>query len=159
MQVSLRKYFGLKEALLLFFGIAILFVIMRDINFGKTWHALGRVSLQMVAIFIFIKIGGYLLGNYRWKVFVDKVGKVSFIKLLPVYFTGMVLDNLIPGPGFGGEPIKAYYLGKIIKRGSSKCFATALMDSLVVSLSHIGFVAAAIAYFFLFINIPIIRVV
>src|SRR3989344_1481922 len=158
MVFSIKKYFGLKEAVLLLLGIIIFFIVLRQIKIEEAFLAFQRTNLQILLLFISIKVGQYLLGNYKWKIFVDRLRKVSYTKLLPVYFSGMIVDNLVPGPGFGGEPVRAYYLSRLIKRSTAKCFATALMDSIVFSIALIGFLIISIGYVFLYVKIPIIRV-
>ncbi len=146
-----------KHLLLLAVGIIILLLAFKYAGFSATMQTLYVVNPVIISIFAISRAAIYLLSSYRWKIFVDKVEKISFSRLLPVYFSGMILDNLIPGPGFGGEPVKAYYLSKMTGKKFSHFFATALMDSITFSLVLIGFFAFSAAYVFLYIPIPIIR--
>lgn len=153
----LKKNFTFKTLLLVIVGLAVFFAVFNYIGFGKTVKALYLVNPLILCIFAFSRLAIYLLASYKWKFFTDAVEKISFAQLLPIYFSGMIIDNIIPGPGFGGEPVKAYYLHKLTKKSISQWLATALMDSIVFSIALLGFLVFSFAYVFLYIQIPIIR--
>lgn len=154
---GIRKRFSLKYLPLLAIGLLVLLLSFRYAGFSETSSTLSAADLNFLLLFIFARILVYGLSTYKWKVFVDKIQKTSLSIIAPIFFSGMILDNLIPGPGFGGEPVKAYYLGRAIKKSFSKCFATALMDSIAYLAVFLGFLAAAVIYVFLYVRIPLIR--
>ncbi len=160
MAFSIRKHFGFKEAFLLLVGVFVLFAILRfvEIDAAKTIATLKSTPLQFLFVFIFVRVSMYLVGNYKWAILVEKIKKTAFSILLPIYMAGFILDNLIPGPGFGAEPIKAYYLGKAIKKDAAKCFASALMDNILLAIGMAVLLAFSALYMYFFIKIFVIRI-
>ncbi len=160
MAVSLKKYFGLKEAVLLIIGLFVFFAVLRfvQVDLEKTIFTLQNTPIYIIFAFVLIRALGYLIGNYKWKILVDKIKRTDFNTLLPIYMSGNILDNLVPGPGFGAEPIKAYYLGKVTKKDAATCFATALMDNVLLSFIIAAYFAFSVLYMYLFIKVFAIRV-
>ena len=152
-----RKYITFKHIALLVVGAIILFLAFSYAGIPGTLNALYIVNPFFLLIFIVSRFAIYFLITYRWKLFVDRLKPIGFFKLLPIFFSGTIADNLVPGPSFGSEPVKAYYLSKAIKRSISRCFATALMEGIAFTIALFGFLAASISYAFLYIDIPIIR--
>ncbi len=160
MQFSVKKHFGLKEAFLLIVGVLIFAFILKTVNidFQKTALALQSIPSYFIFAFIGIRAFGYLIGNYKWGILVEKVKKTSFSTLFPIFMAGYILDNLVPGPGFGAEPIKAFYLGRAIKKSVARCFATALMDNILLSFILAGFFGFSVLYMYFYIKIFAVRV-
>ena len=158
MPFSIKKYFGLKETFLLLIGVIIIAVVFSYIDINTTGVILQNTEIYILFLFILIRVTGYAVANYRWKIFVDRLARVNFSTLFPIFMSGHILDNLVPGPGFGAEPVKAYYLSKLIKKDLGSCFATALMDNIVLSFVLFGYFLFSIGYMYLFIEITAIRI-
>ena len=52
-----------------------------------------------------------IIGGWRWSVFVHPFGKISYIKLIALYFVGYFFNNFLPS-GVGGDVVRGYIAGK-----------------------------------------------
>lgn len=65
---------------------------------------------------------------------------LSLGRLGLIYLAGSFLDSTTPGARVGGEPLKAHYLSRFLKRPKSECLATVVMEK-VTNLSVLGIIA------------------
>lgn len=61
-------------------------------------------------------------------------------RLCLIYLAGSFLDATTPGARVGGEPLKSYYLGRMLGRPKSECLATVVVEKLT-NLAVLGVIA------------------
>lgn len=155
----LRKYLAvkLKDVALLFVGLFILFILVNFVGADNILPIMAEMNLSYFALLLASIPVYHLIWNYKWKILIDEFFHVKLLALIPIYFTGMFVNNLTPGHNIGGEPVRAYFLSKESGKPFSKCLATAVMDVGIHSLVFLLFSVFGIAYVLIFLDIPIIR--
>jgi len=151
---NLEKVWDYKDIALLLVGFLILGIMIRYIGIGDIVQNIKTVSPFYFWLFVVIIMGHLLLWNYNWKLLVDRVKPIKYMKLLPVFAAGTLGNNITPGPSVGGEPIKAYFLQKTHGESMSSWFATAVMNGVLFFIIRSIILVVAVFYITNELNIP-----
>lgn len=89
-----------------------------------------------------------LLVSYRWKLFVDLVTKLSFLKTVQLSLVGMFFNFFIPG-GVGGDIVKAIELSKNKSTSRSQALSTVMSDRIFGLFAMIALATAFLGYDYL----------
>ena len=143
---------------LILIGVSLIAVLIKKVGSGEIISNFEIIEKRYIFLIFFMYLGVFLVGNLRLKLFVDKISKIGYLKLLPVYFVGIFVNNLTPGPSAGGEPVKAYFLAKIIKQDISKCFASTIMETAAHGVTLIGFTLFSIAYVLMYLKVKVVSI-
>ncbi|MFO7872203.1 MAG: lysylphosphatidylglycerol synthase transmembrane domain-containing protein [Candidatus Undinarchaeales archaeon] len=140
--------------LLFIFGIGIIAFIVNFVGFSELYSALIEIKLIYLFLFLFFITSKMLIGGFRWWILVGNLKKTKLKDIYVIFFAGIFANNLTPGPSFGGEPLKAYFLKKETKKGISPCLAVTVMDTVVDSAALFGFAVFSLWYLFMYISAP-----
>jgi uncharacterized protein (TIRG00374 family) len=95
-------------------GVAVsallLFLFLRQTNFGEMWQALKEAKYVFLIPALFIRLIGVYFRSLRWKFFLKPLGNFSSIRLFPLVVIGFMVNNLLPGRL--GIVARAYILGE-----------------------------------------------
>ena|GEM_PF-1956326 len=147
-----------KGIVLLGIGIVVLFLIVKLVGASRIVPVLLGMDYRYLGLIVGFQALVILTWNLRWNFIVNKLKRSSFFRLMPIFMSGLLVNNLTPGPSIGGEPVTAYYLSKETKKSFSECLATVVMDMAVHTIGFLVFAAFAILYVFLFIQVRMIQV-
>jgi len=153
-EIQGTRRFKKTDAVLVFVGILILVGITKLVGFKNLVDMIAGLRFEYLLLFFVLKSGYILIWTYKLKILIDSVKKVSFISLIPLTLTGTLFNSLTPGPKVGGEPVKAYYLSKMLKKPVSASLAIILTDGIILAISMLGFLFASLFYVVLYINAP-----
>ncbi|MEA1994193.1 MAG: flippase-like domain-containing protein [Euryarchaeota archaeon] len=136
-------------------GILIILFIIRYIGVKDTLSVLRDVRLEFLALGILTQIFAFYLWGQRWKMILKGVKEKTRAKNLYVsLFSGVLINNITPAVKTGGEPVRAFILGKKEKIGVEKAFATITADRVFDSIPYASLSLFAIVYLFFFKDIP-----
>ncbi len=118
-----------KTLLLFLIGIGILALMVMFIGPGQIESAIVLANPWYVALAVLIQIGGYLLWTERWSITINALGIFAKKRhVLPMLMVGLAINNLTPSARGGGEPVRAYILGKYSNSPMENAFATVIAD-------------------------------
>jgi glycosyltransferase 2 family protein len=117
--------------------IALVIYVLRDINFGEVWRLIGEVDLRLFFLAIIVFGLSFLVWNFRWRNSLKGLQDVKYWELIRYLFVGVFFNTITPGTAVGGEPVRAYLLGKRFDKPKSKFFGVILGDQ---SFHLMGFV-------------------
>ncbi len=118
-----------KTEIFLVIGLAIMAIMLYFIGIDEVIDALKLANLWFILLAIIIQIITYYLFALRWNI-VNKTAniKVSLKNLLPMVLVGLAINNITPSGRGGGEPVRAYILGKETDNPTEEAFATVIAD-------------------------------
>jgi len=88
----------------------ILFLIYQ-MDLAEFLSALRNFPLWGFLLVVIIFCLTILVGALRWSIFIQPFGKVSYIKLMGLYFVGYFFNNFLPS-GVGGDVVRGYIAGR-----------------------------------------------
>lgn len=122
------------------------FLIIRAIKIKEIIDVLSGASITIILIAVLLGFIIMLIWCAAWKISLENIHKVSYLKILPVLFAGAFGNVITPGARVGGFPLKAYYLNGIYHGSMSKYMGSSIYDAVVSFLSFLVFVVAAVLY-------------
>jgi len=131
----------------IFVSILVIIYLFTKIEFRETMLYLGDVPLSFILIVFFINLLMYALSIFRWRIIIQKISKIGYFVLFPIFFVGGLINQLTPGTKSGGQPLRAYYLTKLNKKDYADNLATVLFE--FFSGSFTSFVLLVFSLFYL----------
>lgn len=128
---ALLQHPAAKTMLGLVIGMAILLLLSRVIDF-KTTAAVLEDHLRTPVGILHACIGGvafalaFTLRGVRWKLFVQRISNVSMLKVIRIYWIGVLINFLLPVQG--GEVTKSLLLKRVAGIPVSQSLPTVAMD-------------------------------
>lgn len=133
--------------------LALLYYILHKIGFRALYQNLKQANILFLIIAFLLVTSYFLIWNLRWYHLVSKIKKVKFFSIFPILLSGILINTITPGASVGGEPIRAYFLGKKYKISKSKVFATTILDKMY-NMAVIS-VLIIFSILYIFINIKV----
>lgn len=117
-----------KSIILFMAGLALLFAVLYSVGFREVLNELVKVNLFYIILLFLIQLLMMCLWALKWFIVLRRTG-VSFWSVLPVSFTGYLINNVTPIAGAGGEPVRAYLLArKESKLNTERAAASVVVD-------------------------------
>ncbi|MDO8628636.1 MAG: flippase-like domain-containing protein [Nanoarchaeota archaeon] len=120
----------LKKILILLFLLGLLFFVASKVDVHRLTEQVYHIQALPVIIMVLLFVVSFLLWNLRWYVSLRVLGRVSFWRLLPVLMAGMFVNNVTPFAGLGGEPLRAFYAQKLMRKPGTKVFSLTIVEKL-----------------------------
>lgn len=118
-----------KGIILIIIGVAALAGMIIFIGPGEIEGALQRADLLYVIMAVILEFLILWLLTLRWSITTRAVSiDVRKRHLFPMLLVGMAINNLTPSARGGGEPVRAYMLGKYSRASMESSFATVIAD-------------------------------
>ncbi|HEY0196668.1 MAG TPA: UPF0104 family protein [Methanobacterium sp.] len=115
--------------ILLALGIGVLAVLVLFIGPEEILSALELANPWYVILALMVQFLLFGLWIERWFINIQVVNiKIKRLSLLPMLLVGMAVNNITPSARGGGEPVRAYILGKYTKCPMESSFATVIAD-------------------------------
>lgn len=144
-----------KTLLLILAGIGVLVVMVLFIGPAKIENALKMANLWYLALAVLIQLAIYGIWTERWAVTTSSLGiSIKRRHLLPMLMVGLAINNITPSGRGGGEPVRAYILGKYSQSPTENAFATVIADRGLDTFPFIALAAVTIIAAVLYINLP-----
>jgi uncharacterized protein (TIRG00374 family) len=140
---------------LLIVGIAILAVMVIFIGPGKIEEALKLANPWYVFLAVVIQFFIYGLWTQRWSITIHSL-KISISKkhIFPMLMVGLAVNNITPSARGGGEPVRAYMLGKYTNAPMENAFATVIADRGLDTFPFVLLAVLTLLYSVLALNLP-----
>jgi len=136
-------------------GLGVLAVMILFIGPGKILVAFEHANLWYVALAILLQLVIYGLWTLRWSITTESVGiQVKKRHLFPMLMVGLAINNLTPSARGGGEPLRAYLLGKYSKSSMESAFATVIADRGLDTVPFIFLAILTISAMVLYMDLP-----
>lgn len=126
--------------------VALLIFLLRKMNFKQIIFILQKIDLTIFLLAFFLSMISFLIFNLRSVFAVQKIVKVDFLFSLKTIMAGFFVNTITPGAQLGGDPVRAYFLGKKYRKSKTKIFGTILADRFYHSLVSAFFVVASIFF-------------
>lgn len=141
--------------ILLAIGIGVLAVMVLFIGPEEILNAVEMANPWYVALALIIQLLLFGLWTERWFININVVGiKVKRWSLLPMVLVGMAVNNITPSARGGGEPVRAYILGKYTKCPMENSFATVIADRGLDTFPLFILAVVTITYAVLYLQLP-----
>ncbi len=135
-------------------ALSLLYFVLSKIGFRSISEGLGMLKWYYLVLAISMNLFVFIIWNYKWKLLVCKISKIKFWELFPILMTGNFFNTATPTANLGGEPLRAYYLGKRFRKEKSKYFATIIIDKLTNAVTSLVFVLFSVLFISLFLKVP-----
>jgi len=128
--------------------VIIIWIIFLKIDFQETASYLAKVPTFFILIAFLLNLAMYALWVFRWRLIIQKISKIRYFILFPIFFAGGLINQLTPGSKSGGQPLRAYYLNKINKKDFADNFATTIFEFLSGSFVSLALLVISLVYLF-----------
>ena len=149
--MKLRYKIALMIALL-----GVLYYIFHKLDLERFYGHFSNINLVYVGYAFASMLLYFLIWNYRWKISLFKIARTRFVKLLPILMAGAFVNNITPGAGTGGEPVRVYYLAKFTRANKTNLFALTMLEKLFSTFIFGALVFFSVFYVAFFVEIDII---
>lgn len=130
-------------------------IILLLIDFEKLIVILRSIDLDFVILAVFFELAGFIVWTLKWKLLVDKLGRIGFTTLFLGLMGGNVLNtDVLRARTIGGFG-RAMFLKKVTRdHGHANWYATVVMDQTVNIFVFSIPVIFSFLFVFLFLDIP-----
>lgn len=144
-----------KTIILLLVGLGILAAMVLYIGPGKIESALKNANPLYVAFAVVIQFVIYGMWTQRWAITIHSL-KISIKRrhVFPMLMVGLAVNNITPSARGGGEPVRAYMLGKYTKAPMENAFATVIADRGLDTFPFVLLAILTIIFSVSFLNLP-----
>jgi len=140
-------------ALLIVGVLALLAYLLKDVDFVEVYSLLRELNFFYLVLAVFTGFAGFAIWTLRFKYSLRGLCRPSFWFLFKVLLAGCFICTLTPGARVGGEPVRAYFLGKRYNKPKSKVLGVVLADKLINFLTFLFFLFFSILFVLVFIEV------
>ena len=147
MRTSLRIIFGI-------IVLAVVFYILRKIDFVEIYQIFGTLKPKFFLLaFASYSLGMLIFGLRSMISLREIIKKHDFWFFLKTTLAGSFVNVITPGANVGGEPVKAYFLGKRYNRPKTKVFGAILVDRILHGAVSLFFIIASLLFILTYIPV------
>lgn len=139
----MQKHRTLIYISLVVIALAIIVAVFGLIGFGKIWNNLTTVGWDGFAIYFVITLASLSLTGFGWWLSLRSYKiHISLLRTAIAHLIAFGINLFIPSMYIGGEPFRAYYIGKIYKISKNKILGTAMFAKFVELIVLVLFIYA-----------------
>ena len=132
--------------------IALIYIIGK-INFSEVYQVLQNTKPKFFALAFVAYALGIVVFSLRGMISVRKIIEPDFWFFLNTTLAGSFVNIITPGAQVGGEPVRAYYLGKKYNKPKTKVFGAVLADRIIHGMVSLFFVIASLLFILTYIPV------
>jgi len=134
-------------------GIGIVAILLYYVDFDRVLAMLQSIPIEFLIALFILQLSTMILAAFKWRIIL-KNSKVSMRNLIPVVFTGYLINNITPVGLAGGEPVKAYLLSKT-ERVPITTAASSVIADLFIEIFPLFILSATAITIVLLTGIPV----
>jgi len=144
-----------KTIILFIVGVGILAAMVLYIGPEKIENALQNANPIYVALAVIIQFIIYGMLTQRWSITIHSLQiSVKRRYVFPMLMVGLAVNNITPSARGGGEPVRAYMLGKFTNAPMENSFATVIADRGLDTFPFVLLAILTIIFSVSFLNLP-----
>lgn len=151
--ISRRTAWNAGKAAIVVGVLVLLYMVLRKIGFSEILRAMRRAPASAVWASIGLMQSVFLLWAWRLQLMMPREERESILKVFPIYMSGIFGNIITPGARVGGEPIRAYYMGKVFGGEKSGHFGVLLADKFGNMSVYMIYLMVAVS--FVVVSVPI----
>ena len=147
----MKRYIKIFSTIVIF---ALVIYLLKKINLFEVYALFKRTDplyFGLAFLFYFISVIIFTLRNTY---FLKQIVKPNFLFLLNTTFAGFFVNIITPGSQIGGEPVRAYFIGKRYNKSKSKILGALFADRVVHGAVSLFFGIFSVLFLIRFIDIP-----
>ncbi len=90
---------------------ALIYFIITRIDLAEFIGSIKKFPLWALPVVAVVFCATVLVGGWRWRIFIKPFGKISYWRLVALYYVGYFFNNFLPS-GVGGDVVRGYISGK-----------------------------------------------
>jgi len=154
-----RRLFNIKNFFkILFFLTVIILAILfiKKIDFHEIFHLLKKINIWFFLLAFLAQVSMFFLFTYTSGYFLERNTKIKvnfFYNLLTTY-SEFFINIITPGSQVGGQPVKAYYLGRKYNQSKSKILGIIFAHRVVFASVSVVFIIFSLVYLIIITDLP-----
>ncbi len=97
---------------------ALIYLVIVKIDLAEFTANIRRFPPSALPVVALAFCATVLLGGWRWSIFIKPFGRISYWKLVALYYIGYFFNNFLPS-GVGGDVVRGYIAGRAIDNMAS----------------------------------------
>lgn len=131
------------------FGIAVLAVIVSQLDFNEVWQGISRAGYWFAAVIVLWAFL-YLFNAKAWQIIIksdnsENASRLTFAHIYKLTVSGFALNYATPGGLMGGEPYRIMSISPYV--GTEKASASVILYTMTHMFSHFWFWTLSIILF------------
>jgi hypothetical protein len=126
--------------------LTIVIYLLRKIDFLSVRDLIIEANNYYFFLAFLSYLVSFLVFDFRTKYSMKNIVVPGFFFNLKVTLAGFFVNTVTPGAQLGGDPVRAYYLGKKYKKSKSKIFGALLADRFFHVAASLFFILASLLF-------------
>jgi uncharacterized protein (TIRG00374 family) len=136
-------------------ALGALWWVFRSVGFRNILEAMRSASRRSIAASAALFLAVFVLWALRWQQIMKPEQPRGLPYIFPILMAGIFGNVVTPGARVGGEPLRAYYMSKVLGGERSACFGTVLADKFSNWVVFMGFLLASVAFVIIYVPLPL----
>ncbi|MBU7027391.1 MAG: flippase-like domain-containing protein [Theionarchaea archaeon] len=143
----------IRSIILLLAGTSIIFLMIHVVGAGDVIEVIYQADPPLFLVAVICEFAAVALWAVRWRILLRPFQQVRFKNSFAGILIGIFFNNITPVARAGGEPFRAYFLGKKEGIDFENTFATVAIDRVLDSFPFLIIMTISLAYFILLLEI------
>src|SRR3989304_2011739 len=145
------------------FGLITLILVLYllgKINFTEVWNLIVQANNYYFFLALLAYLTSFLVFDLRTTYSMKNIVKPSLFFNLKTTLAGFFVNTITPGAQLGGDPVRAYFLGKKYNKPKTKIFGALLADRFFHVVASLFFILASLLFILTYFPVsPELRVI
>ncbi|GBE18431.1 hypothetical protein BMS3Abin16_01031 [archaeon BMS3Abin16] len=133
--------------------LGVLAVLIISVDWQQAYTVIQQANPIFIAAALAVALARFIIWSVKWRRTISPLATISLSKVFPVLMTGVFLNQITPGRDTGGEPVRAYYLGRYTGLKKRQALATIVVDKSGNYIAIGSFIGFAILFITLYMDV------
>jgi len=133
--------------------LAVIIYLLRKISFIEVWVLIVEANNFYFLLAFLAGAAALSVFNIRSMHSVKNVVRMKYWFSFETTMANFFINIITPGASIGGEPVRAYFIGKKYKKQKAKIFGALLVDRLIHGIVSVFFIVASLLFILKFIPV------